>query len=320
MKDFWQKLKRPFFVLAPMEDVTDVAFRALIAANASPNVPRVFYTEFTSADGLLLADEQGKRKLLKKLEYGEAERPIVAQLFTASVEHMEAAAKLCNELGFDGFDINMGCPVDEVVRQECGAGVIKNPTLARALIRAAKRGFGGPVSVKTRLGFNSDELEAWLPELLAEEPSAVVLHARTRKEMSAVPARWDRVKRAVEIRNSLSSKTLIVGNGDVKDLADARAKCSSSRADGAMLGRAVFGNPWLFSERVDEPSREERIRALVEHIELFGQKMTGYSSDATMKKHFKAYISGWDGAKELRMRLMETTTLDVASAILHELL
>lgn len=317
MKNFWQELARPFFVLAPMDDVTDVAFRTLIAKHASPAIPRVFFTEFTSADGLLLADEHGKRKLLKKLAYSESERPIVAQLFTADVAHMEAAAKLCAELGFDGFDINMGCPVDEVVRQQCGAGLIKNPPLARELIRAAKRGAGEmPVSVKTRLGFNTDELDTWLPELLAEEPAVVTLHARTRKDMSAVPARWERVKRAVEIRDSLGSKSLIVGNGDLKDLADARLKIAESGADGAMIGRGVFGNPWLFSGRTDAPTKEERIGELIEHISLFQRELIGFSNEALMKKHFKAYISGWDGAKELRVQLMEADDLSSAKEIL----
>ena len=320
--NFWEKLPKPFFVLAPMEDVTDVAFRTLIAKYASPEVPRVFYTEFTSADGLILADEKGKRKILKKLEYGDAERPVVAQLFTSNLEHMEAAAQVCRELGFDGFDINMGCPAREVERQNCGAALIKDPAHARALIRAARRGFEGPVSVKTRIGYNEDELETWLPELLAEEPAAVVLHARTRKEMSEVPARWERVARAVEIRNTFqnpggdASRTLIIGNGDVKSIADARAKCAATGADGAMLGRAVFGNPWLFSNRTDEPSQEEKIRTLIEHIELFQKMMSGYQNDAVMKRHFKAYIGGWDGAKELRTRLMEADTLEMAKDIL----
>ena len=321
--NFWEKLPKPFFVLAPMEDVTDVAFRTLIAKYSAPEVPRAFYTEFTSADGLILAPLEskasngaGRRKLFKKLEFSENERPVVAQLFTSNLEHMEAAAKMCRELGFDGFDINMGCPVNEVVRQNCGAALIKDPAHARALIRAAKRGFEGPVSVKTRIGYNTDELETWLPELLAEELAAVVLHARTRKEMSEVPARWERVARAVEIRNALTSPTLILGNGDVRDIADARAKCEATGADGAMLGRAVFGNPWLFSNRTDEPTQEEKIRTLIEHIGLFQNMMSGYQNDAVMKRHFKAYIGGWDGAKELRTRLMETSSLAESRAIL----
>jgi nifR3 family TIM-barrel protein len=325
MQDFWHVLPRPFFILAPMEDVTDVAFRTLIARHAAPHVPRIFYTEFTSADGLVRADEKGQNKLRKKLEFGDAERPIVAQLFTSNGAYMEEGARLCSDLGFDGLDINMGCPVNEVVRQDCGAALIKKPALARELIRAAKRGAKSagrhiPVSVKTRLGYNEDELETWLPELLAEEPAAIALHLRTRKEMSDVPARWERVTRAVEIRDALGSKTLIAGNGDVRDLNDARAKAAESGADGVMLGRAVFGNPWLFSDRPDEPSREERITTLIEHIELFREHMRGYVHDALMKKHFKAYIHGWDGAKDLRVRLMEATTLDDAKKTLEGML
>jgi len=319
MKNFWRDLPRPFYILAPMEDVTDVAFRTLIARNAAPTVSRVFYTEFTSADGLVRAPEEGKRKLLKKLEFGESERPIVAQLFTSKPEHMEAASALCASLGFDGIDINMGCPDRAVEKQGCGAALIRNPAQARELIRAAQKGAGErPVSVKTRIGYDRDELDTWLPELLAEEPALVAIHARTRKEMSDVPARWEHIAHAVRIRDSLGSHTLIAGNGDIRDLADARAKVAETRCDGVMLGRAVFGNPWLFAERRDAPTPEEKRKALIEHIELFQKHMSGFTSDALMKRHFKAYISGWDGAAHLRVSLMEAPSLDHAKRLLAE--
>ena len=290
-------MPKPFFALAPMEDVTDVAFRTLIAKYSDPAVPRVFYTEFTSADGLVRADEDGLRKLRKKLEFSDIERPIVAQLFSATPAYMEAGAKLCRELGFDGVDINMGCPADQVVRQSCGAGLIRNPSLARELIRAAKRGAGSlPVSVKTRIGYNENELETWLPQLLEEEPAAVVIHARTRKEMSDVPARWE--------------------HGDVTDLDDARAKAAATNCDLVMIGRGMFGNPWLFSER-GPATPHEKMTVLIEHIELFQKHMSGFVNDAVMKRHFKAYIGGWEGAKELRVRLMETETLEQALEILR---
>ena len=317
MNGFWGTMPKPFFALAPMEDVTDVAFRTLIAKYSDPAVPRVFYTEFTSADGLVRADEDGLRKLRKKLEFSDIERPIVAQLFSATPAYMEAGAKLCRELGFDGVDINMGCPADQVVRQSCGAGLIRNPSLARELIRAAKRGAGSlPVSVKTRIGYNENELETWLPQLLEEEPAAVVIHARTRKEMSDVPARWEHVARAVEIRDALGSKTLIGGNGDVTDLDDARAKAAATNCDLVMIGRGMFGNPWLFSER-GPATPHEKMTVLIEHIELFQKHMSGFVNDAVMKRHFKAYIGGWEGAKELRVRLMETETLEQALEILR---
>ncbi len=315
--DFWHALPNPFFVQAPMDDVTDAAFRRLIAKYSSPDIPRVMYTEFTSADGLLMADTDGQKKLRRKLLFDASERPIVAQLFTASVEHMAAAAKLCAELGFDGFDINMGCPDRSVEKSGCGAALIKNPSAARELIQAAKKS-GLPVSVKTRIGYNQDELDTWLPELLAEELAAIIIHARTRKEMSDVPAHWDAVARAVQIRDSLGSKTLIVGNGDVKDIADARGKAAETKCDGVMLGRAVFGNPWLFSNsRELAHSPEERMRALLEHLALFDELLSDTTHYATMKKHFKAYISGWAGAKELRVTLMGTEMVSEAQALLR---
>jgi tRNA-dihydrouridine synthase len=212
----------------------------------------------------------------------------------------------------------MGCPDRAVERQGCGSALIRTPGLARELIRAAKRGAGDvPVSVKTRLGYNQDELETWLPALLAEEPAVVTLHARTRKELSDVPARWERVARAVEIRDALGSKSLIVGNGDVRDIAEARMKAAAAGCDGVMLGRAVFGNPWLFAECAEPPSREEKLRALIAHIALFQQTLSGFQSDAVMKRHFKAYIGGWDGAKELRHELMEAATLADAKSLLQ---
>jgi tRNA-dihydrouridine synthase len=309
MKNFWQQLPKPFFALAPLDDVTDAAFRRHIAQHGKPHV---MFTEFASADGLVRAPEAGQKKLRRKLLFSDIERPIVAQLFSSSPEYMEAGAKLCAELGFDGFDINMGCPDRAVEKSGCGASLIKTPPLARGLIRAAKRGFGGPVSVKTRIGYNADELETWLPELLEEKPAVITLHARTRKEMSDVPAHWDRIKRAVEIRDDLGSKTLIVGNGDVQDLVDARAKAAETGCDGIMLGRAIFGNPWLFTERTAPPTPAERIQALLEHIDLFDELLSDVTHYSVMKKHFKAYISGWDGAKESRVRLMETDSLEAA--------
>ena len=305
VKSFWDNLPRPFFVLAPLADVTDPAFRKLIAKYSKPAGPAVVYTEFVSADGLALAPEEGRKKLIRDLEYGEAERPIVAQFFTATPLHMEKAAALAKELGFDGVDINMGCPAETIVWQGAGSNLIKSPSLAIELIAAAKQGAGGlPVSVKTRLGYNQDEVESWVPALLSADPVALVLHARTKKEMSKVPARWERVRRAVEIRNELGSQTLILGNGDLKDIEDAKIKVKESGADGGMLGRAIFGRPWLFAQR--EPGLEERLRVAVEHAKLFEEMLGDIKSFAIMKKHFKAYVEGFAGAKELRMELMET--------------
>lgn len=359
--NFWQKLPSPFLVVAPMADVTDAAFRRLIAkysahtrADGTVGGPAVMWTEFVAADGLVRANEEGKAKLMADLLYTDTERPIVAQLFSSTPEHMEYAAGLCRELGFDGVDINMGCPDRSIERQGCGAAMIKTPDVAVAIIEAAKRGarmgeVGGiPVSVKTRLGYSQDELETWLPRLLGTAPAAITIHARTRKDLSKVPARWERIKAAVAIRDSLGIATRIIGNGDVLSREDGLAKIAESGADGAMVGRALFGNPWFFHPTKQLPLRltalpthgvdrdsialfeagnsaveyvtlAERLRVLVEHTELFSNLLP-HKSFATMKKHFKAYVGGFPGAAELRTRLMETNDAKEVASVINDYL
>ena len=275
------------------------------------------WTEFVSADGLFLADSIGKTKLMKDLIFTEGERPIVAQFFTARPDMMEKAAALAVELGFDGVDINMGCPDRSIEKQGAGAAMIKNPKLAREIIKAAKKGAGDllPISIKTRIGFNKNELETWIPELLAEEPAAITIHARTRKEMSKVPAQWEKVKRAAEIRNQMKSETLILGNGDALDLADAKRKVEETGCDGVMLGRAIFGNPWLFAKKI--PTTKEKLNVLVEHTQLFENLLGDMKGFAIMKKHFKAYVNGRKGAKELRQKLMEAENADEVEKIIN---
>jgi tRNA-dihydrouridine synthase len=353
--NFWQKIKKPILCLAPMADVTDAAFRYVIKKYS--DIPYVTYTEFVSADGLILAPREGKKKLLKNLEYSEIERPIVAQIFGSNPEMIEKAAETIAELGFDGVDINMGCPDRAVEKQKAGAALIKNPKLAREIILAAKKGVknnlladkeGIPVSIKTRLGYNKDELETLLPELLAENPAAVIIHARTRKEMSKVPARWERIKRAVEIRNKLQTsppnplsltrrggkedegllggevakvdrtKTLIIGNGDVENIDEAYQRYKETECDGVMIGRGVFGNPWLFSGY--HPTLEEKLKVLIEHSKLFEQKFAGVKNFAVMKKHFKAYLIGLSNVKKLKAKLMATNNTREVEKIINEFL
>jgi len=304
-----------------MADVTDAAFRHVIAKYGKPDV---LWTEFVSADGLYHTREiqkmdDAENPLMKDLRYGEEERPIVAQIFTSKPDMMEYAANLVAELGFEGVDINMGCPHRAIERQKAGAALMKDPELARELIRAAKRGVEGkiPVSVKTRIGYNKDELQTWLPVLLEEKPELITVHARTRKELSEVPARWEHVREAVALRDSMGLKeeVLIAGNGDVKSLAEAREKVEETGADGVMIGRGIFGNPWLFSEVV--PTLEEKMDVLLEHCRIY-EEMCGHKSFAVMKKHFKAYVTGFERAKELRLRLFACDTVDEIEAVLKE--
>ena len=295
-----------------MADVTDAVYRKIFTTRGRPDV---VWTEFVSADGLLRAPEKGKERLMLDLRFSDGEHPIVAQFFTADPEAMRHAATLARKLGFDGVDINMGCPDKTVEKQKAGAALIKDPKRAREVIRAAREGAGDlPVSVKTRLGYNDDILEAWLPELLSERLDAVTIHARTRKEMSKVPARWERIAKAVEIRNELSPATLIIGNGDVTDVPDALEKAHATGCDGVMLGRAIFTNPWVFASdagRARSPS--ERLEAALEHTLLFRETFEGVKSFATMKKHYKAYINNFDGAAAIRGELMALT--DSGSAV-----
>lgn len=330
---FWGQLKKPIFVLAPLANVTDAVFRAHIVKHSKParnasdassrndaGGPAVFWTEFVAADGL--CHPKGRQALLRDLQYSEAERPIVAQLFTAYPDKMREAAKIVTELGFDGIDINMGCPDKNVMKQGAGAACMKDPELAQALIVAAREGSIAagkelPISVKTRLGFNEDNLEEWLPKLLEMKPAVITLHARTKKEMSKVPARWERVKRAVEIAQG--SGTLILGNGDARDIFDAEEKVKQTGADGVMFGRAIFGNPWLF-DRDKQVTVRERILSALEHTRLFEATWGTTKSFELMKKHYQAYINHFPLAKELRVELMDCHAVSEVEGVVEKFL
>jgi nifR3 family TIM-barrel protein len=317
MQNFWNKLPKPFFVLAPMADVTDSAFRRIIAKYGKPDVT---WTEFVSADGLASA---GREVLKNDLKYTEAERPIVAQLFSSHINEMRIASKLCAELGFDGIDINMGCPDKSIEKQGAGAAMIKNMQNAGEIIQAVKDGIKDagkdiPVSVKTRVGYNKVQIDEWIPFLLSQDLDALTIHARTRKEMSLVPARWEHVREVVEIRDKMGLKTKIIGNGDVRDIAHARVLAEQTGCDGVMLGRAIFGNPCLFSEKI--PTLREKLEVMVEHTKLFEELLGGIKNFAIMKKHYKAYVNGFDGAKELRVKLMEVNNVSEIDSIVKEFL
>ena len=354
---FWQTIaqqKKPFFCLAPMADVTDVAFRELLVRYGKPDV---FWTEFVSANGLM---SKGREVLARDLAYTPAQRPIVAQLFSSDPDMMEGAALLCAELGFDGIDINMGCPDRTIEKQGAGAAMIRTPDIAVAVIAAAKRGIERsgkiiPLSVKTRVGYNNVEIDTWIPTLLACDIAALTVHVRTRKELSQVPADWSRLKRVVALRDAIAPQTIIIGNGDVTSLADGKARAQASGADGVMVGRALFGNPWFFDERraptATLPRRRarwirslpfigrwfdtrraapisttnpitvtERLTVLREHTHLFMKELGDIKSFAIMKKHYKAYCTGFPGAKELRMRLMDAQSTDDVDAIIADFL
>jgi nifR3 family TIM-barrel protein len=322
MNNFWNKLNKPFFVLAPMADVTDYAFRTVINKYGKPDV---FWTEFVSADGL--AHPTAREKLLIDLKFDKREHPIVAQIFGSNKENIKEAAKLCRELGFDGVDINMGCPDRSIEKQGAGASMIKDFEKAREIIEYARNGAGDiPVSVKTRIGYNKNEIDTWIRSLLSLKLPVLTVHLRTRKEMSLVPAHWELMRDILKLRDEISPETLIIGNGDVVDLNDAKKKCEETLCDGVMIGRGIFGNPWLFNkgkssnmkfpevlgsqaqpdhQEIYIPALAEKLQVMLEHTKLFEEVLGPHKNFAIMKKHYKAYVNGFDGAKDLRVKLMD---------------
>lgn len=361
--NFWYELKggakkgnKPFFALAPMADVTDPAFRQIITKYGKPDV---LWTEFVSADGLMSEGRPaspskpaslGGEVLKKSLEFSENERPIVAQIFSSNPDKIRGAAKLCAEMGFDGIDINMGCPDKSIEKQGSGAAMINNKQNAVLIIQAVKDGIALatknnniPISVKTRVGYNKVEIDEWVTLLLQQNIDCLTVHARTRRDLSKVPANWNYIKQIVDLKNKIAPNTVIIGNGDVIDTDDGIKKANDTGCDGVMVGRAIFGNPWLFSHSENSPERakrvegsfaklfekirllylkitgqknkywlrtktniplEQKLSVMVEHAYLF-EKMCSHKNFAVMKKHFKAYANGFLGAKELRINLME---------------
>jgi tRNA-dihydrouridine synthase len=299
---FWKNLPRPFFALAPMANVTDAAFRRLVARHACPDV---LWTEFVSAHGIA---SRGRKNLVIDLKYDELERPIVAQFFGSNPAHIKIAAELACEMKFDGIDINMGCPDKNVEKQGSGASLLKKPQLMKELILAAKEGAGDiPVSIKTRTGYHEDSLGKWLPVVLEAEPAAISIHARTRQEMSKVPARWETIAEArtiIDKHFSGADKSLLIGNGDCLSLEDGKLKAAKYGADGIMIGRGIFQDFWVFEQKKKEHTVKDRMLILKEHLDLFEQEFSGRKSFSILKKFFKIYANGFDGAKDLRAKLM----------------
>jgi nifR3 family TIM-barrel protein len=314
-KNFWSKLKKPFLCLAPMANVTDAAFRNLIADCGKPDV---FWTEFVSVAGLL---SKGRDKILTDLKFSKKERPIVAQIFGSNPDQMFEAAKLIKMLSFDGLDINMGCPDKAVEKQGAGAALMKNPELALELIKAAKRGVEGlPVSVKTRIGYQKNDYKDWIKKLISVEPAAITVHLRTKKEMSLVSAHWELAGEIGKLFKN--SNTLYIANGDVTSRQQALDLAKKYKLDGVMIGRGIFCNPWLFNKKISSAdiSAKRKIKTLIKHIELYEKLLGKHKPFDLMKKHFKAYIHGFDGARELRNNLYQTKRSNEALKVLRSIM
>lgn len=309
-----EQLPRPFFVLAPMDDVTDTVFRRIIADTAAPDL---FFTEFVNVDGL---QSPGRPHLMKKIRYTEDERPLVAQIWGKDPEKYFKTAQELVKMGFDAIDINMGCPAKPVVKNGCCSALIENRPLALEIIKATQEGAAGavPISVKTRLGFRTVDL-TWHEFLLQQNLDMLTVHGRTQREMSAVPAHWDLIGKVRELRDKIAPQTLLVGNGDVMNRSQGLQLAEQYGLDGIMIGRGIFQDPFAFASHSPwmEYPREQRIALFAQHVRMFVDTwQNNERAIAPLNKFCKVYINHFDGAKELRERLMACESADELLEIL----
>lgn len=299
MAGFWDGLGRPFFCLAPMENVTDTVFRQVLVAAGKPDV---MFTEFVHVEAVA-------HDILHSLKYSERERPVVAQLWGTEPEKFELAARKVADLGFDGIDINMGCPVRDVIKTGACSALIGNWDQVKEIVLATQSA-GLPVSVKTRLGIKKIMTEEWIGFLAGLGLSAITVHGRTVVEQSLVPAHWEEITKAVKV---VGGRCLVIGNGDVNSIEQARSRVSESGVDGVMIGRGVFHNPFLFANK--NGSREECGQMLRTHLKLWEETWGRTKNFAPMKKFIKMYVSGWEGAAEARAKLMSADNYDELSVL-----
>lgn len=315
MATFWQHLARdhkPFLVLAPMDGVTDYVFRELIAGIAPPDV---MVTEFTNTEALV---SRGYEKTIPRLRFSPAQRPIVAQIWGTDLKNFFSVSRLIKDLGFDGIDINMGCPDRAVMRLGCGVSLINTPELAAAMITAVKEGAPGlPVSVKTRLGVKTIATDTWIRFLLEQRLDAITIHGRTAKELSRVPVHWDEIGKAVTIRDKYAPDTMIIGNGGIVNREEAVAVHESYGVDGVMIGTGIFQNPWVFEKMPGEHTKKEMLEVLLLHAKRYEECYPGERRFAAMRKYFKIYVRSFSGATALMKELMETKSYSQVEALIR---
>ncbi|KAB7667710.1 tRNA-dihydrouridine synthase [Bacillus sp. B1-b2] len=312
-ENFWRDLPRPFFILAPMEEVTDVVFRHVVSKAARPDV---FFTEFTNTESY--CHPEGKQSVRGRLTFTEDEQPMVAHIWGDKPEFFREMSIGMAELGFKGIDINMGCPVPNVATRGKGSGLILRPEVAAELVQAAKAG-GLPVSVKTRLGYTEiEEWKEWLKHILQQDIANLSIHLRTRKEMSQVDAHWELIPEIKKLRDEVAPDTLLTINGDILDYQAGMKLAEQYGIDGVMIGRGIFKNPFAFEKEPREHSSKELLDLLRLHLDLYDK----YSSELEIRpftalhRFFKIYVKGFSGAGALRNQLMNTKTTDQVRALL----
>ncbi len=299
-----------------MDGYTDLPLRQMLVKYGSPDV---FFTEFVSADGL--SSKKGRKNLTRILEYKENERPIVAQLFGSNPDTYTTASEFIIELGFDGIDINMGCPDRKVFSNGAGSALVENIPLAKQIIQKTKKAAGNiPVSIKTRIGISDNSIKTWIPALLEEEPEVITIHGRTKTQMYKGKADWESIKEAVEIRDRLGSKTLIIGNGDVSTYQDGIEKCLKYGTDGFMIARAMIGNPWIFNKNINKTDVDlkEIFKAMIVHSKLYEENMPQGNKFYPMRKHLQEYLSGFRYSKQFRLRLVTVNNSKEVEELIEE--
>jgi tRNA-dihydrouridine synthase len=312
MSNFWQEFNDPVFSLAPMEDVTDTVFREIVLGTTHPGNLNVVFTEFTSVEGM--NHPVGRKRVSERLIVNNSERELldklnvklVAQIWGRNPEIYHNIAKYITEnYTFDGLDINMGCPVKKVIKNGACSALIGEPGLAKEIIQATKEGTHLPVSVKTRTGIKEHQTEEWISQLLEVDPAAIILHGRTQRMQSDGNANWDEIAKAVQLKNRIKPHIPFHGNGDVFSFEDGLQKIKESGANGAMIGRGIFQNPWFFNPEKTEATKKERIEKLLQHTRLFEQTWSGMKNFNVLKRFYKIYLNNFPGAAKLRADLMK---------------
>jgi len=314
VRNFWNNLKKPFLVLAPMYDVTDFVFREIISEIAKPDV---LFTEFVNTNAIC---SSRKEKAAKDLLFSKKQRPIVAQIWGTNPDMFFKAAQEISKMGFDGIDINMGCPERSVVKNGSGAALIKNPNLAKELIKATKEGAKNiPISVKTRIGYSKIITEEWTSFLLEQNLNALTIHGRIANKSDG-KTMWNEIKKVASLRNKLSPRTIIIGNGDVKSYKEALGKYNGYKVDGVMIGRGILSNPWVFKkDDVVKHSKEDLINLLLKHTKLYEETWKNTKNFNALKKFFKVYVREFKGSNELRQELMKCQNYNQVVETIKEL-
>ncbi|EOG5816047.1 tRNA dihydrouridine synthase [Staphylococcus aureus] len=313
-ENFWSELPRPFFILAPMEDVTDIVFRHVVSEAARPDV---FFTEFTNTESF--CHPEGIHSVRGRLTFSEDEHPMVAHIWGDKPEQFRETSIQLAKMGFKGIDLNMGCPVANVAKKGKGSGLILRPDVAAEIIQATKAG-ELPVSVKTRLGYYEiDEWKDWLKHVFEQDIANLSIHLRTRKEMSKVDAHWELIEAIKNLRDEIAPNTLLTINGDIPDRKTGLELAEKYGIDGVMIGRGIFHNPFAFEKEPREHTSKELLDLLRLHLSLFNK----YEKDEirqfkSLRRFFKIYVRGIRGASELRHQLMNTQSIAEARALLDE--